>query len=164
MSVSLDNLLKPEGQKLKPQKTVDAKTLESYHTQNLTRLREEKDTLSTLKTNLELKKKKLALFEKEFASPSLILSTNDIVILTGRQRLENEILEEEKAIRRIENGENESEYFLRIGDILFSYSDAQTRIATGEKPVESTNVRKGRVPANSVYSYFSVEEDEKIRD
>jgi hypothetical protein len=164
MSVSLDNLLKPESQKLKPQKTVDAKTLESYHMQNLTRLREEKDTLSTLKANLEQKKKKLAIYEKEFSSPSLILSTNDIAILTGRQKLENEIIEEEKAIQRIENGENESEYFLRIGDILFSYSDAQTRIATGEKPVESTNVRKGRVPANSVYSYFSVEEDEKIRD
>ena len=164
MSVSLDNLLKPESQKLKPQKTVDAKTLESYHMQNLTRLREEKDTLSTLKANLQQKKKKLAIYEKEFSSPSLILSTNDIAILTGRQRLENEILDEEKAIERIENGENESEYFLRIGDILFSYSDAQTRIATGEKPVESTNVRKGRVPANSVYSYFSVEEDEKIRD
>jgi len=159
--VSLDNLLKAEEPIVKLQKHVEAKTLDAFHSQHLAKLREEKQTLVVLKENLEEKKQRLAILEKEFASPSLILNANDIVILTSRQKLENEIKEDERTIKKIEQGENEAEYFLRIGDILFSYSDAQDRIATGEKPVESVNARKGRVPANSVYSYFSVEEDTK---
>lgn len=159
--VSLDNLLKAEEPVVKLQKNVEAKTLDAFHSQHLARLREEKQTLVALKENLEEKKQRLAILEKEFASPSLILNANDIVILTSRQKLENEIKEDERTIKKIEQGENEAEYFLRIGDILFSYSDAQDRIATGEKPVESVNARKGRVPANSVYSYFSVEEETK---
>jgi len=159
--VSLDNLLKAEEPIVKQQKNVEAKTLDAFHSQHLAKLREEKQTLVALKENLEEKKQRLAILEKEFASPSLILNANDIVILTSRQKLENEIKEDERTIKKIEQGENEAEYFLRIGDILFSYSDAQDRIATGEKPVESVNARKGRVPANSVYSYFSVEEETK---
>lgn len=159
--VSLDNLLKAEEPVVKLQKNVEAKTLDAFHSQHLAKLREEKQTLVALKENLEEKKQRLAILEKEFASPSLILNANDIVILTSRQKLENEIKEDERTIKKIEQGENEAEYFLRIGDILFSYSDAQDRIATGEKPVESVNARKGRVPANSVYSYFSVEEETK---
>lgn len=159
--VSLDNLLKAEEPVVKQQKNVEAKTLDAFHSQHLAKLREEKQTLVALKENLEEKKQRLAILEKEFASPSLILNANDIVILTSRQKLENEIKEDERTIKKIEQGENEAEYFLRIGDILFSYSDAQDRIATGEKPVESVNARKGRVPANSVYSYFSVEEETK---
>ena len=159
LGVSLEHLLKAEDPKGKQTKSVEAKTLDAFHTQHLAKLREEKQMLSSLKAQLEEKKAKLALFEKEFASPNLILHAHDIVVLTSRQKLENEIKEEERTIQRIEKGENEAEYFLRIGDILFSYSDAQNRIATGEKPVESNNVRKGRVPANSVYSYFSTEEE-----
>ena len=159
LGVSLEHLLKAEDPKGKHTKSVEAKTLDAFHTQHLAKLREEKQMLSSLKAQLEEKKAKLAIFEKEFASPNLILNANDIVVLTSRQKLENEIKEEERTIQRIEKGENEAEYFLRIGDILFSYSDAQNRIATGEKPVESNNVRKGRVPANSVYSYFSTEEE-----
>ena len=162
--VSLENLLKGEEHSVKPQKTVEAKTLDAFHTQHLAKLREEKKLLSSLKESLEEKKQRLAILEKEFASPSIILNASDIVILTSRQKLENEIKEDERTIQRIENGENEAEYFLRIGDILFSYSDAQDRIATGEKPVEPTNVRKGRVPANSVYSYFSNEEEVKPKE
>jgi hypothetical protein len=161
--LSLENLLRsdePIPQKT-PKVVETAKTLESFHSQQLAKLREEQSTLNELRKHLEEKKQKLEVLEKEFASPSLIQNVSDILILTGRQKLENEIKEEERAIQKIERGENEVDYFLRIGDILFSYSDAQDRIATGEKPMETQNVRKGRMPANSVYSYFSVEEDGK---
>lgn len=159
--VSLENLLRAEEHVAKTPKHVEAKTLDAFHTQQLTKLREEKQTLASLKEALEIKKAKLAVLEKEFASPSIILNANDIVILTSRQHLENEIKEDERTILKIERGDNEADYFLRIGDILFSYSDAQDRIATGEKPVETVQVRKGRMPANSVYSYFSSEEEMK---
>ena len=162
--VSLDNLLKTEDVVVKVQKHIEnAKTLDAFHTQQMAKLRDEKQTLHLLKQNLEEKRTRLAVIEKEFASPSISLNANDIVVLTSRQRLENEIKEDERTIRKIEQGDNEADYFLRIGDILFSYSDAQDRIATGEKPVETTTVRKGRMPANSVYSYFSTEEELKER-
>ena len=140
--VSLENLLRAEEHVAKTPKHVEAKTLDAFHTQQLTKLREEKQTLASLKEALEIKKAKLAVLEKEFASPSIILNANDIVILTSRQHLENEIKEDERTIQKIERGDNEADYFLRIGDILFSYSDAQDRIATGEKPVETVQVRK----------------------
>lgn len=160
--LSLENLLRsdePTSLKIKPVET--AKTLDTFHNQQLAKLRDEKQTLNQLKLNLEEKKQKLAILEKEFSSPSLILNSNDIVILTSRQKLETEIKEDEQTILKIERGDNEAEYFLRIGDILFSYSDAQDRIATGEKPCESPTLRKGRMPSNSVYSYFSKEDDIK---
>ena len=56
-------------------------------------------------------------------------------------------------ISQIETGADVENYFLRVGDILFSYSDAQERIAGGERPTELN--KKVRVPANSVYSYFA---------
>ena len=65
----------------------------------------------------------------------------------------------EKAIQKLEDGTAEADYFLRVGDILFSYSDAQERIAGGEKPVEAA--AKGKMPANSVYSYFTADVDDK---
>ena len=160
---SLENLLRSDDiHPIKTQKPLETpKTLDTFHTQQLTKLRDEKINLQSLKEKLQEKKDKLAILEKEFSSPSLILNASDIVILTSRQKLENDIKEDELTITKIERGDNEAEYFLRIGDILFSYSDAQDRIATGEKHVESTNVRKVRMPANSVYSYFSNEEEAK---
>lgn len=158
--LSLENLLRSEdvvnSKQKKPIET--PKTLDTFHSQQLAKLRDEKSNLEKLKKELEEKKKRLELLEIEFSSPSIITNANDIVILTSRQALEDEIKHDEKIIQRIERGDNEADYFLKIGDILFSYSDAQDRIATGEKPVESSSLRKGRMPANSVYSYFSEEE------
>jgi len=160
--LSLDCLLKPlpidEGTQNKVQKTPDtAKTLESYHNQQIHKLREEKSHLSNLKKELSDKKARMAIVEKEFNGPSLIVNASDIAILTSRQKLENDIRALEEQIQSIQDGTNESDYFLRVGDILFSYSDAQGRIATGEKPVDDLSSKKGRTPTNSVYSYFSSE-------
>ena len=110
--------------------------------------------LKEFKSELKMKKSQLEKVEAEFNGPSLIHNASDIAILTSRQRLETEIAQLEEKIVKLESGETEADYFLRVGDILFSYSDAQDRIATGERPIES-NVKKGRIPANSVYSYFS---------
>lgn len=158
--LSLDCLLKPlpieEGTQNKTQKTPDtAKTLESYHNQQISKLREEKSHLTELKKDLADKKARMIIVEKEFNGPSLIVNASDIAILTSRQKLESEIKALEEQIRSIKDGTNESDYFLRVGDILFSYSDAQGRIATGEKPMDDSSSKKGRTPTNSVYSYFS---------
>lgn len=153
---SLDNLLRPQEDGTTPKVLETAKTLETFHNQQLSKLRDEKSSLSQLKNELAVKRAHYDIIEKEFCSPSLITNANDIGILTGRQKLEDEIKALEQTIFRIEQGVNEADYFLRIGDILFSYSDAQDRIATGEKPAEST--KRIKMPANSVYSYFSSEE------
>lgn len=152
---SLDNLLRPQDDGTTSKVAETAKTIESFHSQQLLKLREEKTNVTQLKSELLAKRTQYDTLEKEFSSPSLITNANDIGILTGRQTLEDEIKALEKTIQKIESGENESDYFLRIGDILFSYSDAKDRIATGEKPAEST--KRVKMPANSVYSYFSTE-------
>jgi hypothetical protein len=131
-----------------------AKTLDAYHNAQIAKFREEKAHIDELKATLKTKRNELAKVDEEFSGPSLITNASDILVLTSRQRLENEIHELEGKISKLESGEVETDYFLRVGEILFSYSDAQDRIAGGEKPVES-GAKKGRVPANSVYSYFS---------
>jgi hypothetical protein len=130
-----------------------AKTLEAYHTSQLGKMKEEQGNVSEYKANLAKKKKELERVEKEFCGPSLILNASDILVLTSRQRLEKEIKALEERITKLESNESLADYFLRVGDILFSYSDAQDRIAEGERPVET--FKKGRIPANSVYSYFA---------
>jgi predicted nucleic acid-binding Zn-ribbon protein len=54
-------------------------------------------------------------------------------------------------IKKLANDEGRLDYFLEVGDMLFQYYDAQDSIAHGAV------IRKGagRMPANSVLSYFS---------
>jgi len=162
--LSLDNLLKPMGE-LEPSapripKTLEpAKTLESFHTQQIQKIREEKTNLPKLRLELAAKKEKLASVEQQFLQPSASTNVNDVLILASRQKIEEEVVALEKTIQKLEDGTAEADYFLRVGDILFSYSDAQERIAGGERPVES--VAKGKMPANSVYSYFTNDADDK---
>jgi hypothetical protein len=155
--VGLDFLLRGEAAEHAPKSSKapeTAKTLEAYHTANLAKIREDKARLSEFKNELKVKKGELEKVESEFSGPALINNASDIAILTSRQRLESAIAELEEKIYKLESGETETDYFLRVGDILFSYSDAQERIAGGERPIEG-GAKKGRVPANSVYSYFS---------
>ena len=142
-----------------PKTLEPAKTLESFHTQQIHRIREEKNNLPKLRSDLLEKKEKLAAVERQFMEPSALTNANDVLVLASRQKLEEEVTALEKAIQKLEDGTAEADYFLRVGDILFSYSDAQERIAGGEKPVEVA--AKGKMPANSVYSYFTTEIDDK---
>ena len=159
--LSLDYLLKGDGGSgapaVKTKGPEPAKTLDAYHTAQLNKMRDEKSHLETYKAELAKKKSELERVEKEFTGPSLITNATDIAVLTSRQRLEKEIEVLEGKIEKLESNTIFADYFLRVGDILFSYSDAQDRIATGERPIESA--KKGRIPANSVYSYFSSNED-----
>lgn len=131
-----------------------AKTLESYHSSEISKIRSEKEKINEIKEKLLKKKKKLDEIDKEFSNLSIITKSSDIEILTSHQKLEIEIKQLEEKITNLENGSVEIDYFLNVGDILFAYSDAQERIAIGEKPFEETG-KKSRTPANSVYSYFS---------
>lgn len=164
--LSLDNLLRPvsavesQSGKTAKQAAETAKTLESYHAQHISKFKEEKTKLDEYKSELEEKKAQLAHVDKEFSGPSIITSAYDINILTSRQKIELSIRELEEKIAKIENNENVADYFLRVGDILFSYTDAKERIATGEKTAERITLKKGRMPANSVYSYFQTEDEE----
>jgi len=161
--IGLDFLLRADSAADAPtQKTQKgpepAKTLEAYHVSNLAKMRDDKDNLADFKAELKEKKAALERVESEFSGPALIHNASDIAILTSRQRLEAEIGVLEEKIAGLESGETETDYFLRVGDILFAYSDAQERIAGGERPLDS-NLRKGKIPANSVYSYFSSNSD-----
>ena len=162
--LSLDNLLKPMGENEPaapriPKTLEPAKTLESFHTQQIHKIREEKNNLPKLRLELVEKKEKLAAVERQFLEPSALTNANDVLVLASRQKLEEDVTALEKAIQKLEDGTAVADYFLRVGDILFSYSDAQERIAGGEKPVEAA--AKGKMPANSVYSYFTTEIDDK---
>jgi hypothetical protein len=161
---SLDHLLKPlqEASQKQSKPVETTKTLETYHTQQLVKLREEKDRLQEYKQELASKRDRLSAVEHELSSPSLITQAADITTLTSQHTLEREIRELEDKIAHIESGSHEADYFLRVGDILFSYSDAQERIASGERPSDKSPVKKSRIPANSVYSYFSSNAEEPI--
>lgn len=155
--IPLDQLLnggfleQPTKPLTKPVDT-NAKTLESYHAQNLTKIRSEKSQLPELRSQLQAKKAEYHKIEALFQSPLPITTADEITQLTNRQKVEKEIHELEDKIAAIEAGTSESDYFLRVGDILFSYSDAQERIAAGQKSIDT--FAKKRMPANSVYSYF----------
>ncbi len=154
---SLENLLRSQ-EEIKPQSkksTIDnAKTLESYHQNYIQKINEDKENLALYKKQLGEKQEQLVKIDNEFSAPVLASTPQDIHALTSRQTIEKDIMELEAKIEKITSGENEMDYFLRVGDILFSYADAKERIAAGEAPI-SEEIKKGRIPANSVYSYFS---------
>jgi Zn finger protein HypA/HybF involved in hydrogenase expression len=166
--LSLNDLLKPLPSENAAPKTAkpqeNAKTLESFHSNQVLKLRQEKDTLEDLKKDLDAKKTRLASIEREFSGPSIIQNASDINILTSRQKLETEIKDLEHKIAKINSGENIMDYYLRVGDVLFSYSDAQERIATGERVAENSILKKGRIPANSVYSYFTTDTESVVEE
>ena len=145
------------GKPLKPA-AESAKTLDSYHAQNLSKIREEKASLEDLKKELNTKKAAYARLEKEFNSPVVVTTAADIQALTSLQQMEKEIHTLTDKIAKLESNESEADYFLRVGDILFSYNDAQQRIAGGERPLDPLS-KKTRMPVNSVYSYFSSNAD-----
>jgi hypothetical protein len=132
----------------------NAKTLDSYHQNYIQKINEDKDNLVLYKKQLAEKKEQLARVDHAFSAPVIVLSAQEIHTLTSRQTIEKEIAELEAKIDKITSGDNEMDYFLRVGDILFSYADAKERIAAGEGPLIE-EIKKGRIPANSVYSYFS---------
>ena len=160
---SLDKLLcqeeapLPSSKSAKPMET--AKTLESYHAQQLSTFADEKNKLPELKTLLHSMKKQLAVVEQDYASPH-ILTNQDIQSLMKQTQLETDIRDLETKIAGIESGSATSDYYLRVGDILFSYTDAQERIAAGEAPYDPKPSKKSRIPSNSVYAYFASTEPE----
>jgi hypothetical protein len=162
MSFSLDRLLQPIEEEETLQKPVDAaKTIQTQHNAEINKLRSAKEQIQELRTLLTAKQAKLDEVEKDFVSPNIVVSGADIQLLSSRNALETEIKELQKKIKEIESGDDVTDYFLRVGDLLFSYSDAQERIAVGENPVEN-NMKKGRIPKNSVYSHFMNEDDTAV--
>jgi len=162
MSQSLNDLLQPVASEaaIKQKPVENAKTLYTFHSQQIDKLKNDKTNVSELKAELLAKEKRLADVELEFTGPSLIQTATDIHMLTSCAKLEKEIQDLKERISQIESGADVENYFLRVGDILFSYSDAQERIAGGERPLESN--KKVRVPANSVYSYFAPEVSDTV--
>lgn len=159
-AISLDKLLNGHGvQDLTvkiptnsgKKETAKAKTLESLHIQNMEKLREEKTNIQELQEELAIKKAEFKVVDAKFDIP---FQMTDNKLLYERARLEKTIQDLTDKINMLESGESEADYFLRVGDILFSYTDAQNQIAAGQKVKEKIPTKK-RMPANSVFSYFS---------
>lgn len=158
MSFSLDKLLRPIDEE--PEKKQDnARTIQTFHTTEMNRFHDMKNNVELFKKELKEKKEQLKNLELYFETPSLIKEGIDIQFIANRNKLEKEILDLEHSIQDIESGTTVNDYFLRVGEILFSYNDAQQRIATGESHCEK--LKKARIPKNSVYSCFLEEELEE---
>lgn len=127
------------------------KTLESLHIQNMEKIREEKTNIQELQEELAIKKAEFKVVDAKFDIP---FQMTDNKLLYERARLEKDIQDLTDKIKMLESGESEADYFLRVGDILFSYTDAQNQIAAGQKVKDKIPAKK-RMPANSVFSYFS---------
>jgi TolA-binding protein len=153
--LSLDQLLtaasvSSNGKPSKPTET--AKTLESFHQQQLGQLHDEVEQLPALKKRLNDLQQRFDKVEHECTRSAI--QVQDLKALIANSKLEQEIQELRERIESIESGQNTADYFLRVGDILFSYTDAKHRIAEGEVLQEVRTTKKGRTPTNSVYSYF----------
>jgi len=124
-----------------------ATTLEAHHQSRLRLLEETRDSLPTLRAELE----------KELNSLVHVAGDTDEwrTIKEKCDRLSNDI-------KRIEKDEERLNYFLNVGDLLFDYFEAQETVAKGE------TVRRRRLaggaPVNSVLSYFSTESPVKSDD
>jgi len=157
--VSLDQLLCKEDLPVPTNKvakvTESAKTLESLHTQQLSTFAEEKNNLPDLRAKLKAMKQELAIAERDYTSPHILAQVQDIRTLMKHSRLETQIQELESKIAGLESGSTVADYFLRVGNILFSYTDAQERIASGEAPYDPVPGKKSRIPNNSVCAYFT---------
>jgi hypothetical protein len=153
--LSLDQLLAGSAS-IKPLTTsvsepTVCKTLEAYHQQELEKMRSHANSLPELKQQVSTLRG--SLLQEDQSSPFLVQL--DLAAMKRRQEKEQQLEQLQTKIARIESGEEEADYFLRVGDILFSYADARERIAKGEQTKEP--VRKARIPANSVFAYFEKE-------
>ena len=156
--VSLDQLLCKDEipTQIKVAKvTESAKTLESLHSQQLSTFADEKTNLPELRAKLKAMKQELAIAERDYTSPHILAQVHDIQTLMKYGRLETQIQELETKIAGLESGSTVADYFLRVGNILFSYTDAQERIAAGEAPYDPSPTKKSRMPSNSVCAYFT---------
>ena len=148
--LSLDQLLAGSAP-IKPTSTTSSdsrKTLEAYHQSELEKIRSQTKALPEL--HLHVSTLQGQLNEEDTKSPFLFQL--DLASMKRHQEKETELETLQAKIKKIESGEEEEDYFLRVGEILFSYADARERIAKGEQTKEP--VRKARVPVNSVFTYF----------
>ena len=148
--LSLDQLLAGSAP-IKPTSNVSSdscKTLEAYHQMELEKIRTQTNALPELQVQVSTLQGQLN--EEDAKSPFLFQL--DLASMKKRQERETELETLQTKIKKIESGEEEADYFLRVGGILFSYADARERIAKGELTKEP--VRKARIPMNSVFTYF----------
>jgi hypothetical protein len=159
-ALSLDKLLSGTvaSNLIAPAKTTvsteNNKTLEAYHQQEIEKFNKQKKELPELKKRLKKLKKELNELNK----------TNSVFVefsqVKRKEEVEKEIKKLEEKISGIKSGSDEADYFLRVGDILFSYADASERIAKGEVAKEST--KKTKVPVNSISLFFEKEETDEV--
>ena len=106
MSQSLNDLLQPLASEaaIKQKPVENAKTLYTFHSQQIDKLKNDKTNVSDLKAELLAKEKRLADVEIEFTGPSLIQTATDIHMLTSCAKLEKEIQDLKERISQIESG------------------------------------------------------------
>jgi len=148
--LSLDQLLAGSApiKSTTPVSSDSCKTLEAYHQSELEKIRSQSNALPDLQARVSTLQAQL----KEEDANSSFLFHFDLASMKRRQEKETELETLQAKIKKIEAGEEEADYFLRVGGILFSYADARERIAKGELTKEP--VRKARIPINSVFTYF----------
>jgi hypothetical protein len=159
-AISLDKLLSGSVQSNlitnnKPSNIVETKTLDAYHQEEIEKFSKQKKELPELKKKLKKLKEQL---KEDFEKNNKL--GIDLSYLKRRDELEKEIEIIKNKINAIKSGSDEAEYFLKIGDILFSYADASERIAKGEVSIKSS--KKYKVPLNSISAYFEKEEESII--
>lgn len=124
----------PEA-KVKSKKPKVKTTLEAHHNQQIEKLAAEREQLPTLKQEVVDLEKQVALLNP--------------MNFDEKQRINDVILSLKKQIAVIESGEKEFDYYLDVGDLLFSYFDPQK-----EKKALSTK----HMPANSIMRFYMAEE------
>ena len=121
-------------------------TLEAHHTYKMKEFKETSATISTL-------------YDEQHAIESMIAELPESSQFSDEWRqLSDRVEDIRKQIHDIESDDSRLNYFLDVGDMLFQYYDAQDSLAKGTVVSSQT----GRLPSNSVLSYFSHKEETPV--
>lgn len=131
----IDQLLVHTPVSVKSKKPKVKTTLEAHHNQQLEKLNADKERVPILKKEVEDLEAQLAVLNP--------------MNFDEKQRINDLILSLKKEIAVIESGDKEFNYYLDVGDLLFSYFDPQK-----EKKAASTK----HMPANSIMRFYMAEE------
>ena len=119
-------------------------TLEGFHNDRIKKFKDTKESLPELRRSLEILTNRLATWPK-----SSCFNDEHKEALEKKEEITQRIAD-------IESDKDLMNYYLNVGDILFSHFDTQQRIADGDSMLDPC-LNKYRTPTNSVLSYFRTE-------
>ena len=117
-------------------------TLEAFHSEKMRTMNEKRAQIVHLEKKIEDKEAQIDAFTGALHADEYKVMVEDL------QDLEQQVV-------RLQKDDERLDYFLQVGNILFTYYDSQEKIASGHHVTSKKPASKLRTPQNSVLNYFS---------